>query len=337
MKKLATLVIISLISLSTQAKIYRLNNNAGAAARFTSAQTAHDSCAAGDTIYAEGTPNTYGTLNITKKITIIGPGYYLAQNPQTQATLVSALFQTINCNSGSAGTLLTGLDVGVINISDNNIVLKRNRMWGYSSYALNLNSNVSNILVVQNYISNNSYPLSISSGCNNIIVSNNYIEQYSGGGWQIISMSATSAALITNNVIYGAASNDYLTLNNATFNNNILVGFSGAIVGANNSQNNNLSSGAQLDTTGGNVHHNQINVNMANVFVGTGSNDGKYKLKAGSPAIGAGYNSEDCGMFGGSDPYVLSGLPTVPSIYYIAVPTSGYGTLPVHVKIKSNK
>ena len=53
---------------------------------------------------------------------------------------------------------------------------------------------------------------------------------------------------------------------------------------------------------------------MATVFVdysGTlgKSDDAKWKLKAGSPAIGAGVSGVDCGVFGGVTPYVLSGVP----------------------------
>ena len=52
---------------------------------------------------------------------------------------------------------------------------------------------------------------------------------------------------------------------------------------------------------------------MTTVFKYTGSTDGRYKLKAGSPAIGYGVGGVDCGIYGGPEPYVLSGMPTVPA------------------------
>lgn len=344
MKKLVLLLSLIIIGLSAQAKVYRLNNNPGTGAQFTSAQTAHDSCHAGDTIYVEGTTISYGTLNINKKINLIGPGYFLAQNPQTQVNPSTALFGTINCNSGSAGSYLTGLDVYYLVLYDNNIVIKRNyiRGNGAATPSLYLFGNNANILIVQNYITgpqNSGYaPLYLQSGCSNVTISNNYCEG-TGGGYPVIYVNGASSAVITNNIFKGTL-NANTTINNSTINNNLIIIPNGTMIGSNNSMNNNFASStqpSQLDTTGGNAHHNYIAVNMANIVLGVGSSDGQWKLKPGSPAHGAGYNGEDCGMFGGSDPYVLSGLPTIPSIYFFAAPSSGSGTLPVHVKIKSNK
>lgn len=342
MKKLITVCIFSLVYLSVQANIYRVNNNPGTAAQYTVAQAAHDACNAGDTLYIEGSTISYGTLNISKKINLIGPGYFLPQNPQTQVNPSSAPFTNINCNVGSLGSYITGLDVGYIQIYDNNIVLKRNYFHSASVTipAVSIQSNKSGILITQNYITTSwsysgQYAIGISAGCSNITVTNNYLGGLYING-TVIYMDPAAAALIVNNTIVGGANNS-LTLNNCTFNNNIVNFSAGSISGANNSQNNNLSVNAMLDTTGGNSHHNQINVPMTSVFIGTGSTDGQYKLKAGSPAIAAGLSGENCGMFGGSDPYVLSGMPTVPSIYFFGAPTSGYGTLPVQVKITSHK
>ncbi len=77
---------------------------------------------------------------------------------------------------------------------------------------------------------------------------------------------------------------------------------------------------------------------MTTVFITGGSTDGKYQLKEGSPAKGGGLNGVDCGVFGGSTPYVLSGIPPGPSIYEASAPASapkGAG-LSVTLKIKSH-
>jgi len=69
-----------------------------------------------------------------------------------------------------------------------------------------------------------------------------------------------------------------------------------------------------------------------------------FKLKAGSPALGAGYGSTaqnpvDAGMYGGSTPYVLSGIPAIPSIYFFANQPVGSNSDPidVQIKVRSNK
>jgi hypothetical protein len=352
MKKLITLSIILLTCLSAKASIYRVNNNPGTAAQYTVAQTAHDACNPGDTLYIEGTTISYGTLNISKKINIIGPGYFLAQNPNTQVNPTSALFTLINCNAGSAGTYLTGLDINDLMLATgvNNIVIKRNHIGCPTCYnsvsssgVLYLQGSNANILIIQNYVScSQNYgsgkgsPIALMAGCSNITIGNNYCEG-TGSGYDVIYVDVAASAVITNNIFKGTT-NAPVTINNSTFNNNfILTPGSPSFNGSSNSQNNNFSIYSQLDTTGGNVHNNHINIPMATLVVGTGSSDGQWKLKAGSPAIGAGYGGGDCGIFGGSDPYVLSGLPTVPAIYFFSAPSSGSGTLPVQVKIMSHK
>lgn len=115
--------------------------------------------------------------------------------------------------------------------------------------------------------------------------------------------------------------------------------YNGTLGGSGNLVSNNIGNATQFGTADG----NQQNVDMTTVFVGTGSNDGYYKLKVGSPAIGAGYGSTvqnpvDAGMFGGSTSYVLSGLPAIPSIYFFANQPVGSNSDPidVQIKVKSN-
>ena len=74
---------------------------------------------------------------------------------------------------------------------------------------------------------------------------------------------------------------------------------------------------------------------MSSVFLYTGSTDGQYQLKAGSPAIGAGNGGVNCGAYGGPNPYVLSGLPPVPATWFFNIgdPSGPYN---VQVKVKSH-
>lgn len=66
MRKLFIITLITLISASSFAKIWRLNNNPGITADFTSLQAAHDGAASGDTLYLESSPSSYATLSCTK-------------------------------------------------------------------------------------------------------------------------------------------------------------------------------------------------------------------------------------------------------------------------------
>ena len=89
----------------------------------------------------------------------------------------------------------------------------------------------------------------------------------------------------------------------------------------------------------GTANNNMANVSATALFVGdaTESSDGRWKLKAESPAIGAGEGGADCGAYGGPNPYILSGLPVGPTIYELSVssyPTPD-GKLPMTIKVKS--
>ena len=71
--------------------------------------------------------------------------------------------------------------------------------------------------------------------------------------------------------------------------------------------------------------------------------DNGYILTPDSPAIGAGANGGDCGMFSSDydgNPYILSGMPAIPAIYEIDFNStffpSGSDTLQVDVKAKSH-
>jgi hypothetical protein len=69
------------------------------------------------------------------------------------------------------------------------------------------------------------------------------------------------------------------------------------------------------------------------------STDGRWEMKAGSPALGSGSGGVDCGAFGGSTPYILSGVPNLPHIYEADVPASATSSsgLQVSIKVKSGE
>ena len=169
--------------------------------------------------------------------------------------------------------------------------------------------------------------INIGSNNQNIIIANNFISRISLTT-TIVAMPTTATVIMKNNVLIGK-----LDLNNATFQDNILR--DGSLIGANNIVDNNIANGSQLDGLGNN---NQANVDMNNVFVTTGSADGQWQLKDGSPALGTGAIGGDLGMYGGGNPYVLSGIPPIPAIYFFDAPVQGSTTsgLPVQMKVKSH-
>lgn len=293
---------------------------------FTEVQDAHTAAANGDTILVEGTESYFSQLTVTKQLHIFGPGYFLDENPETQdLILVAHINFLVSFNAGSEGSVFSGFTVHDIDVNTSNITISRNVALNNSS-EIDIGGNLSNVIIDGNYIWSRYGALTVASNSSGIIIRNNYLEDIT---YPALSLNSTASVTIYNNVIDGD-----IVAYNSTLNNNILL--DGTFTGTGNIYNNNLANSTQFGTSNG----NQANIIMANVFVGlTGnSTDGQWQLQPGSPAIGAGLSGEDCGMFGGSTPYVLSGLPPLPAIFYLN--TSGIGTttggLKIHIKTKIN-
>jgi hypothetical protein len=318
---------VLLLSQPATAKIWRVDNNPGNPGDFTTAQLAQTGAAAGDTLYFTGSGISYGNLTLTKKLIIFGPGYFLTHNPETQANPSPAILGNVYFNAGSSGSLMTGMQTGPVELNTSNLVFKRNFSSTSSGRALFIAANLSNLLILQNYLYTSDYwgyAIYGNGGGTNILIRNNYLEQSVAGRY---ATEIYSAIDFSNNVIYGIP-----YMNNSVFYNNILR--NGAIGGSNNAYSNNIGNSTQFGTSNG----NQQNVVMTTVFQGGTSADGQWQLKAGSPAIGAGQGGTDIGMFGGTDAYVLSGMPAIPAIWFFNGPATGSGPagLPIQVKVKSH-
>ncbi|MFZ4399434.1 MAG: hypothetical protein ACOYO1_05320 [Bacteroidales bacterium] len=329
MKKIFFLTIITAFTLNVNAKVWRLNNNYGISADFSIWDTAYANANAYDTIYVEGSVIGYGNMSLNKPLSIIGPGYFLNQNPQTQKSINSSNFGTISFNVGSSGSIISGLEFSEADIWCGNISITKNRITNIYFYG----SSYSNIKISQNSIANSIQSQDPTGIKNNIIIDNNIFHDGTG-----INLTNNYSGLINNNVIisgYSYYTGYYNAINTYDFviSNNIIHNGSISNVGITNVFNN-ICNGTQLPAGNG----NQLYVGMSNVFQGSGSSDGQWQLKAGSPAIGAGTNGTDCGAFGGDDPYILSGLPSIPAVYQIT--TSGVGSvsngLNVNVKAKTH-
>ena len=351
MNKTLLLVVslVLLVCLNATAKIWRVNNIVGITADFATLQAAHDGATAGDTLHLEGSPNVYGSLTFTKKLIVIGPGYYLDENPNTQAYTQSAKVSTFDFRPGSGGSIVMGIDFqnNSIAVYTSDIVIRRNRFCSSSGnnidyyigtislyYNLNIgtNSPVNNVIISENF----GVRVDVNYASTGVLISNNYIGWNGYGGdnttSQCLVFNANAVVIVQNNIFRRGR----ITAYNSNFSNNIMV--AGSFEGTGNLVSNNLANAEQFGTTNG----NQGNIVMANVFIGAGtgiSPDGQWKLKAGSPAIGAGYGSTaqnpvDVGIYGGATAYKLSGQPPVPAIYFFENQPIGSNSDPIDVTIK---
>jgi len=335
MKHILTIFIFLFASSVCWAKIWRVNNNLGINADFTTAQSAHDAATAGDTVMFEPSVTTYGNLTVTKKLIIFGVGFYLeVTNPNTPISK-NSLLSSVSFNTGSSGSVISGIVAyppGSITINTSNITIAR-----VANFTIWLRNNITNATIRQNFnISvfvgdgNFAQPNYIVS---NVIISNNFL-------YQVKVYEAQIGFLIGNNVI-----NNDVNCGGQIFSNNILI--SGSNISLTNSTvSNNIDARLPASTGFGTTNGNIGNVSPLAIFVGgtvSGNTfnigyDGDLMLKATSPAKGAGIGGVDCGIFGGSSPYVLSGVPPVPLLTKFVSSGIGSNTTPIQITIsaKSN-
>ena len=136
----------------------------------------------------------------------------------------------------------------------------------------------------------------------------------------------------TGTVEYNLIQDGETELFNATFRFNIITA-NDLVEIANTLPQYNISTTTQgaLASSDGNL----TNVPSADIFVTGGTSDGGFMLKDASTALGIGPNSEDAGIFAGPDPYVLSGIPALPTITEIIAPTFASPTSGITITVKA--
>lgn len=377
MKRQITLlaVLFLMILISTNATVWRVSNHVingvTVDADFNTLQDAIDGASAGDTLYLMGSKTSYGNGIFSKQLTVIGPGYWLAENANTQVVKDTARVGFLTFNEGSQGSQVQGLYlnyytaaqntsasyVRLIRINTDSITILKNYLFVHraGNYSVGtydgvyINGDRSNIIVQQNWIeviiSDNygGYDGSVRSiyfsGIpTNCIIQNNFlraIKSYAYGTANNIQMDVIDIAndlKIYNNVIWG----DFATYYTEQLNNILL---SGTYIGGADLMMYNLCDGTQYPVDPPELNNLQ-NIDMSNVFTDyTKYIDNGYILAPGSPAIGAGVNGGDCGVFSfdtGGYPYVLSGMPAIPAIYEVTVEPWVGSTLPVTIKATSH-
>mgnify|MGYP004701233883 CR=1 FL=1 len=346
MKYLVVLILIA-IAQTLCAKSWRINNNPEIQADFRTLADAHISAGSGDTIYLEPSLKCYDGFTCTKKLILIGAGYFLAENSPTQSTpLNSVVCGDITFNPGSEGSEMMGIS-----------------MWNNT-----VNIKVSHLQIKRNLIRNISLPRQAGKRLNNLFITQNYLYSvYGGYEWGGTDFFVDDL-IFSNNIVvkemyfyYNRFNDDcpcYLQALNGQITNNVFLGdfslescqiknniFFKTALDINflkHSEYNMLeenifakvlpwSDTINYKITAGNID----NVNMTNLFVGGASPDAKWQIKSTSTLP----IKDKCGVFEGLTPYVLSGIPDIPSIYYLNVPFTGKKTngLNVTIKAKSNQ
>jgi hypothetical protein len=342
----AFVVITSMLlnSLPCNATVWRVNNNPnytqGCNHCFNSLQAANDTSIVipGDTIHLEASSIDYvgsGTNEtmLSKKLVILGPGYFLNQNLNLQKNAVSATIRKLKIMPGSNYSIIKGVSF----------------YWGSNIYGIEI-FNVSNLLIESCYFGkgikfSNSNPISDitlkkcyitealgstnAANISNILITNCYfgstVDLYQAG----FSRSGEIAHCVinSNNIDIGSNIvfyNNIATINTLTQNNN----------GITNVHDNIFIGSLPSWLSGG----NNIALSNATVFTSTGSPDSILNVNpiGTCPQCYTAFpGNEAFGIFGGVDPYKLSGIPNIPAIYQLQSPLNVIQGTPTNVTIST--
>ncbi|OYU93946.1 MAG: hypothetical protein CFE21_18325 [Bacteroidetes bacterium B1(2017)] len=338
MKKILILLLLSISSYAQT--VHRVVST-------SNLQTVIDTATDGDIIIVE--VGNYGNVTIIKRLSIFGTGYFL--NKTNTPTQGSSYVGSFTLNSGSAGSIISGFVTENIHVNSNNCLIANNKVS--SGVYIGQSQVTENVQVRKNYIGNSySQSITVNSNSLNFSISNNLI-------------FGNSLFMSTNG--YGEFKNNTYIVQNAPYDQNQIVFQNGNypnVIFENNifcsikdedfrsdflyqSRPNYLKNNifkdsytfnSQLDAS------NLFGITQESTYVGFSSNtnnlpeDARYQLQSSAVAKTAGEGNSECGAFGGEDPYVLSGMPSIPSIYQLSVPIQvpQNGTLNIQLKAKTN-
>jgi hypothetical protein len=348
MKKQILLAAFLFVALAVNAKIWRVNNNPGVVADFSTMAlcVANASVLNDDTVHVEGSSINYSGFTLNKRLVIIGNGYFLSganSNPGLQANTNSCNFTgaSILYDSLGSGSVLMGLEnfnfqnAGGGTGADN-ITITRCRIANFNQLGgVTAGNTMIGWSITKCYIA-------ALFGSSNFVMQNWTLTNNVFLGSPVMDNAGNLNNLVRNNVFRAG-----LSLNNAYFANNIILPTAITLTNTvvkNNTCIGNASAGF-TPFVGSNGNVAGIIYTDANIFQGLAGNstDGQWRLAAGSQAIGTGETlnavTPDRGAFGTNDPYVLSGIPPVPTIYALTVPVtvaSNATTMPITISTKSN-
>ena len=285
----------------------------------------------GDTLYVAGSSVAYAGFRLTKRVVIIGPGYMLDENPGLQASVLQATISgAVEVDAGADGAVLEGLSfesrVRVEEAFD--VVFRRCRVVARSVNIPLFTVHSGRVTIAQSYIANlgirdNGAGLAINPGAE-ARVANSYL--LGNGG--------TSAGIGNGLHAEGQTEVDHVIVQEGVRCSNCVITNSIFDTTDQSFQNSDITYSI-FQATAPEGEGNRGGVSTGGLFLGTGSADGRWQLAVGSQARGAGKFGVDAGMFGGSEPYVLSGIPAIPTIYEFTAPTSASQDDGLRIQLKA--
>jgi len=294
------------------AKVLTVSNNVASPGQYTVLQTACDAAASNDTIYIHGSESSYGDVNITKPLVLIGTGVN-AQKRFKFSSSISTISIGWNASTtqNGGGSKIFGLDINTFYINDSpgsvgikNVLIQRNRIRNISvngfrvATNININNNVLGGATINGksvYLKNNVILGGVQGGekdfVGTLVVAHNVIYSY----------CYMARASVYNNIFYSSSSEVFQSCEYTSMTRNLVIGkinYTNAniVFGTNTGGENILNE----DPLFVDVNTNLMSYSYTNPTTGPFVD---YHLSAGSPAIGAGIGGVDLGIYGGDTPF----------------------------------
>lgn len=316
---------------------WTVDNRPGTTAQFSNLQTAIDAATAGDIIYIHPSSTAYGSITIAKQIHLRGIGHGPAlsngENAKISSIMLANSASVLSITTSASGSSISGLEIPG-NISDNgfgpisNVLIQNNKIGvlGLSRpFNYIIQGNIFDVVGTVNYLN-----ISDINHGNNVITNNIFIRSSSSNS-QIdgtISRLVSSDVFSNNLMVFDNTGTDKIAFNscnNAVFSNNMFLITSRDAVSTTISTINNVNGALNLQNcltfayggqtlTALNGINNLNNTNPQFVNIGSPENPvfgytKNYKLSAGSPAITAGSDGTNIGIFGQLFLFQMKGYP----------------------------
>jgi hypothetical protein len=322
MKKFFLLFFFAFITHFCYAKIFRIGYNGPqiTGVDFADLQSAHDAAVVGDTLmFYPGNYSISISQPATKRLVYLGFGYNLSgegSNSNLQIITGDCNIDTW-LNETASGSVFEGFQSLAVrsNFGQNVNDVKIKRCGSASIGVFNTTGTVCNNWQISQCLSAGFAGAWNGGKATNFRYDNCLISGFSTGGssehtgqfnncnFEVFNVSLSNNGIMFQNCIF--FSKFFLNFSNAIFQHCLFSEANPGLTGSNN------QFGVAFTGPG---NSNSIFVGYPNTVAGETA-DGKFKLKPGSPAIGAGIGGVDLGIFGGPNPYRLSGIPSIPTIY----------------------
>ena len=324
---IATVMGFSLLANTVNARSWRINHDPEAKADFLSINDAMKSAdvAEGDVFYLDLGCRLSGQTITRKGMTFYGTGNnFEEENPILSGTTTISAASVTLIGIRFNGSISAGGSEGT------NLRLERCVVTGHIQ-------NVYNSLIQNCYISD-------GLSCNDKSkIYNNIIEKYNSAGEYGYAIESINSFICNNSVLFRTNNTSHLTdaaiyCRNSTIKNNIIINTNEKVASDGTTYYQHTINGISI-SNGNNIVNNVLSTDEANkfadyptnkfignlpltdIFVCEGEEGERFRLKEGSPAIGAGATGNDCGAYGGERPYVKWCRPRhMPYIYDAKIP-----------------